>query len=98
MRTRAAQLRRHTAPLVPGCDHQIVDDVNFGPCPQCGGTEIICVPSRTADGYQRSGMAVSAFRAISFSRVICLQCGLVREWITDRADLDLLRKKFGSAR
>ena len=86
------------APLAQRCDHQVVDDITFGPCPHCGSAEIVCVPSKTADGYQRSGMAVSTFRAISFSRVICLQCGLVREWIADRANLDLLRKKFGPAR
>ncbi|AEV88303.1 hypothetical protein ACWT_7293 [Actinoplanes sp. SE50] len=63
-------------------------------CPHCGSAEIICVPSSMNDGYNRSGMTVSAFRTIPFSRVICLQCGLVREWITDRAQLDLLRKKF----
>jgi len=80
------------------CDHQVVNDINFGPCPHCGSPEIICVPSSSADGYQRSGMAVSTFRTIPFSRVICLQCGLVREWITDRAQLDLLRKKFAPPR
>ncbi|WP_203831517.1 hypothetical protein [Actinoplanes palleronii] len=73
-------------------------DINFGPCPHCGSPEIACVPSGPADGYNRSGMAVSTFRTIPFSRVICLQCGLVREWITDRAHLDLLRKKFGPKR
>ena len=75
-----------------------MNDINFGPCPHCGSPEIICVPSSSADGYQRSGMAVSTFRTIPFSRVICLQCGLVREWITDRAQLDLLRKKFAPPR
>ena len=84
--------------LVLGCDHQIVGDINFGPCPHCGSAEIICVPSSTADGYRRSGMAVGTFRVIEFSRVICLQCGLVREWVTDRVHLDLLRKKFGPER
>jgi hypothetical protein len=86
------------APLVPGCDHQFVVDINFGPCPQCTSVDIICVPSSMSDGYQRSGMTISTFRTIPFSRVICLQCGLVREWISDRAHLDLLRKKFGPAR
>ncbi|AGL16053.1 hypothetical protein L083_2543 [Actinoplanes sp. N902-109] len=53
------------------------------------------MPSSMADGHLRSGMAVSTFRTIQFSRVICLQCGLVREWVTDAAHRQLLREKFG---
>ncbi|MFI7598657.1 hypothetical protein [Actinoplanes sp. NPDC049681] len=73
-------------------------EINFGLCPHCGSAEIVCVPSSMNDGFNRSGIAVSALRVIPFSRVICLQCGLVREWITDRVHLDLLRKKFGPKR
>ncbi|WP_041832152.1 hypothetical protein [Actinoplanes sp. N902-109] len=72
-----------------------MSDVTFGPCPHCASTEIVCVPSSMADGHLRSGMAVSTFRTIQFSRVICLQCGLVREWVTDAAHRQLLREKFG---
>ncbi|WIM98694.1 hypothetical protein ACTOB_002303 [Actinoplanes oblitus] len=71
-----------------------MEPIDFGACPHCGSLEIICVPSSNADGYHRSGMAAGTFRMIPFSRVVCLQCGLVREWITNRAHLDHLREKY----
>ena len=73
-------------------------EVNFGACPHCQSSEIIWLRSSAADGYNRSGVTVGAFRSISFARLICLQCGLVREWVDNREHLDLLRKKYGRER
>jgi hypothetical protein len=36
-------------------------------------------------------------RSIDLARVVCLQCGSVREWVTDREQLNSLRKKYGGA-
>jgi hypothetical protein len=72
-----------------------VTDVNFGPCPHCQSDEITWLSSGVADGYNRSGIQVSAFKSISFARLICLECGLVREWVADRKDLDFLRRTYG---
>lgn len=70
-------------------------DINFGRCPHCHSDEIIWVPSSAADGHNRSGIQVGAFRSVSFARLICLDCGMVREWVDNRKDLDLLRRKYG---
>jgi len=72
-------------------------DVNFGLCPHCQSDEIIVLQSGPRDGYGRAGINVGILRSIELARVICLQCGSVREWVTNRADLDFLRKKHGGA-
>jgi hypothetical protein len=72
-----------------------MSDVNFGPCPHCQSYELVLLPSSAADGYNRSGVQISTFRSIQFARLICLHCGLVREWVADRTHLELLRKKYG---
>jgi hypothetical protein len=72
-------------------------NVDHGSCPNCQSKEMILLPSGIADGYNKSGVHVGAFRSVSFARLICLQCGLVREWVASRKDLDLLRKKYGRA-
>ncbi|SNY52923.1 hypothetical protein [Paractinoplanes atraurantiacus] len=68
---------------------------SFGVCPNCGQDDIIRIPSDRFSGQAVSGVAVSALRLVLFARLICLTCGFVREWVDDRKDLDLLRKKFG---
>jgi hypothetical protein len=73
----------------------VVTDVNFGPCPHCRSNEIVWLQSSVSDGYNRSGVQVGAFRSISFDRLICLNCGLVREWVTDPEHRELLRRKYG---
>ncbi|MFF5078032.1 hypothetical protein ACFY36_13350 [Actinoplanes sp. NPDC000266] len=68
---------------------------SFGVCPNCGNDDIIRIPPDRLSGAAVSGVAVHAFRHVLFARLICLTCGLVREWVDDRRDLDQLRKKFG---
>ena len=70
-------------------------DADFSPCPNCQNGEIICLPSGVADGHNQSGVYIGGFRSVSFARLICLQCGFVREWIATQEGLDLLRKKYG---
>ena len=70
-------------------------DTNFGPCPPRQSNEIIWLSTGTADAYNRSGIRVTVFKSISFARHICLQWGLVREWVANRKDLDILRKNYG---
>jgi hypothetical protein len=72
-------------------------DVNLGLCPYCQSDEVISLQSSASDGYGRSSISVSTFKSIQFARLICLQCGSVREWVANRQDLDLLRKKYGRA-
>jgi len=72
-----------------------MSDVNFGPCPHCQSDDLVVVPSGPADGYGRSSINVGALTAIGLSRVVCLRCGSVREWVADREHLKRLRQKFG---
>jgi hypothetical protein len=72
-----------------------MSDVDFGPCPHCQSREIVVHQSTASDGYGRSSISVGGLSSIPFSRVICLHCGLVREWVADRDHLNRLRKKFG---
>ncbi|MEU8816626.1 hypothetical protein [Actinoplanes sp. NPDC048796] len=67
----------------------------FGVCPNCGQDDIIRIPPSTAAGQGASGVPVNALRLILFARLICLTCGLVREWVDDRDKLDQLRAKYG---
>jgi hypothetical protein len=73
------------------------NQASFPPCPSCHGDDIVLVPGATSTSSNlRSGVAVGAFRSVVFDRVVCLQCGSVREWVTNRQSLDLLRKKYGN--
>ncbi|XVU30013.1 hypothetical protein ACQPZJ_23845 [Actinoplanes sp. CA-054009] len=67
----------------------------FGVCPNCGNDDIIRIAPDRFGGQGVSGVLVSSFRVVVFARLICLTCGLVREWVDDRKNLDLLRRKFG---
>jgi hypothetical protein len=71
-----------------------VTDRNLGNCPYCRSDELVRLPGRYSDGDNRSGVQVTAFRSISFARIICLQCGSVREWVDSQEDLEMLRNKF----
>ncbi|GLW31073.1 hypothetical protein Areg01_40130 [Actinoplanes regularis] len=79
-------------------DHPSMDNNNLGLCPYCQSDQIIRLEGGMKDGYLRSGVAVSTFKTVEFVRLICLQCGSVREWVANQKDLDLLREKYGPAR
>lgn len=72
-----------------------MSNIDFGPCPHCQSEEIVVHQSTVSDGYGRSSISIGGLTSIPFSRVICLQCGLVREWVADREHLKRLRKRFG---
>jgi len=61
-------------------------------CPNCGSGEVIRAVNPIGTG---SHIVLSAFQAVTVARLVCLHCGFVREWVDNRAELDLLRKKFG---
>jgi len=74
-----------------------MSDVDYGPCPHCQSNEVVMHQSGPGDGHGRSGMNVGGLRSIDFARLICLQCGSVREWVANAEHLNRLRKKFGRA-
>jgi hypothetical protein len=74
-----------------------VSNINFGQCPHCQSDEIVMLQSGPRDGYGRSTINIGGLTSIPLARVICLQCGSVREWVADRNHLDILRKKYGRA-
>jgi hypothetical protein len=74
-----------------------MSDVSHGPCPHCQSDDVILHQSSPSDGYGRSSINVGGLTSIQFARLICLECGSVREWVASRNDLNRLRKKYGRA-
>jgi hypothetical protein len=74
-----------------------MSDVNFGHCPHCQSDETVVLQSGPRDGHGRAAINAGGLRSIDLARVVCLQCGSVREWVTDREQLNSLRKKYGGA-
>ena len=62
----------------------------LGLCPNCRADEVIRLP-----GDMYSAILISAFRKLPVARLVCLNCGLVRDWIDDRRHLEMLRKRYG---
>jgi ribosomal protein S27AE len=67
-----------------------MSDMNAGQCPNCGGDDFARFPSGRQGGLFRG-----AFRTTHLTRLVCLRCGLVRDWVATRDDLDRLRRKYG---
>ncbi|GAA0468656.1 hypothetical protein Ade02nite_79630 [Paractinoplanes deccanensis] len=75
-------------------------EVTFGTCPNCAGDDIIRIPSGPGDGHGAGGIGIGigAFRGVWIARLICLRCGMVREFVDNRKDLDKLRERYGRRR
>lgn len=66
-----------------------------GWCPNCRSAEVIRVESGSPGGPGFDCIVRGFARVVPFARLICLSCGLVRDWVEDPADLAKLREWFG---
>ena len=67
----------------------------YGYCPNCRSGEVIRVDSGAPGGHGFDCIAHGFTGVVPFARLVCLSCGLVRDWIENPADLARLREWFG---
>ncbi|MFT4565917.1 MAG: putative nucleic-acid-binding Zn-ribbon protein [Saprospiraceae bacterium] len=69
---------------------------NTHQCSKCNSSDIIKVPGPASVGYSQNKVPTGFFSSGNVDRYVCLECGYSEEWITKVADLQKLRKKYGT--
>ncbi|HEX8627611.1 MAG TPA: hypothetical protein VF755_05520, partial [Catenuloplanes sp.] len=64
-------------------------------CPKCRSSDIVRESGGAAGGTNMIPMGFTTLSAVPIARYVCLNCGLVEEWVEAAQDLARLRKKFG---
>jgi predicted nucleic-acid-binding Zn-ribbon protein len=62
-------------------------------CPKCNQTEIFISKGKKHDQHGNK-IRVSGFKRVPLDHYTCINCGYTEEWVTEKASLDFLRKKF----
>lgn len=63
-------------------------------CIKCKGAEIAKVPGGSAWNGRPNKLKINEFKYLPVERCVCLKCGYTEEYISQKSDLDLIRKKF----
>ena len=86
----AAATQRLAPPLTAG--------LRSGTCPDCGGAEIMTssdgLQVRSSAAYLQVFYGFLQVRTSPITTFICMDCGLVELALTDRTDLDEIRKHW----
>lgn len=72
---------------------------NTGTCPKCGGRELVRIPDtpgRYASGNNIYTSTLTLMGKIPVIRYVCANCGYVEEWVETAAQLEKLKRTFGT--
>jgi ribosomal protein S27AE len=64
-------------------------------CPKCGSPDLLRIPTLPGES-SRIAVGDLGMHAVAVSQYVCGACGYIERWVDDVADLDELRKEYGT--
>jgi len=65
-----------------------------GTCPNCGSSEVYAGTNLARKGGSYNTIPISFMRLVALDNYVCVDCGYLERYISDRAGLERIKKKW----